>query len=257
MPYTPKRQLKEKTGINWWLVVFLAILTFAGSVLFGRWLGGELISSRAAVSPPPANEQIYTVPTPDEENTPVVPDESGVPRQNVTQNPLQVPPPVVETPPPDEDNGGEQESPAPAESASPAPKPSPSPSTNSTTSSKGKTPSVAASPGPATGSAAGPFEVQVGAFTEEQNATDLQKDLSDEGYASVVVKLTVNAAPYYQVCVGPYKDPAAAKAASDELNDLGYQTFVLNEASGGSHATSAPQKGAAPPPAPAASQPPQ
>lgn len=251
MPYTPKRQLKEKTGINWWLVAFLAILTFAGSVLFGRWLGGELISSRAAVSPPPANEQIYTVPTQDEENAPVTPDESGVPRQNVTQNPLQVPPPVVETPPPDEDNGGEEESPAPSESASPAPKPSPA------ASAKGKSPNVAASPAAAGGSAAGPFEVQVGAFTEEKNAADLQKDLSDEGYASVVVKLMVNAAPYYQVCVGPYKEQAAAKAASDELNDLGYQTFVLNEASGGNHATAAPQNGTASPPAPAASQPPQ
>lgn len=67
------------------------------------------------------------------------------------------------------------------------------------------------------------YRIQVGLFSDYQNAVNLQYQLINEGYMADVVNL----GEYYGVFVGNYSDYDAARAAQEALNEKGYQTLIV------------------------------
>lgn len=62
------------------------------------------------------------------------------------------------------------------------------------------------------------FTVQVGAFSEEKNAQNLAKEISDKGYQTYVVK----GKTLYKVQVGEFKSYEEAQNVSQKLKESGY-----------------------------------
>ena len=70
--------------------------------------------------------------------------------------------------------------------------------------------------------------VQAGAFSSNENATQLRDKLRKKGFSAEIDKLTVDAKPMLRVRVGPYRDHAAAKVALTRMqNETGVQGVVL------------------------------
>lgn len=102
------------------------------------------------------------------------------------------------------------ESPSPAASASPSPKPASSPSISAP---------------PRVASAA--WCVQVGSFSELQNAQDLVGKLKEKGYDSRIDQSTRNGASLFRVYVGSYSNRQEAQTALDKLKADGFdKAFV-------------------------------
>ncbi|MBE3090770.1 MAG: SPOR domain-containing protein [Candidatus Atribacteria bacterium] len=66
------------------------------------------------------------------------------------------------------------------------------------------------------------YTVQVGAFSAEQNAQNLAKEIRDKGYQTYVVK----GKTLYKVQVGEFKSYEEAQNISQKLKELGYPIFV-------------------------------
>ena len=66
------------------------------------------------------------------------------------------------------------------------------------------------------------YTVQVGAFSQEKNARNLAKEISDKGYQTYVIK----GKTLYKVQVGEFKSYEEAQNVSQKLKELGYPIFV-------------------------------
>lgn len=110
------------------------------------------------------------------------------------------------------------ESPSPAASASPSPKPAASASPKPAAS-----PSISAPPRVSSTA----WCVQVGSFTELQNAQDLVGKLKEKGYDSRIDQSTRNGANLFRVYVGSYANRQEAQTALDKLKSDGFdKAFV-------------------------------
>ena len=69
------------------------------------------------------------------------------------------------------------------------------------------------------------YTVQVGAFSAEQNAQNLAKEIRDKGYQTYVVK----GKTLYKVQVGEFKTSEEAKAISEKLKKLGYEIWITTK----------------------------
>jgi cell division septation protein DedD len=67
------------------------------------------------------------------------------------------------------------------------------------------------------------YTVQVGAFSTEENAQNLAKEIRDKGYQTYVVK----GKTLYKVQVGEFKTSGEAQKISEELKKLGYEIWVI------------------------------
>ncbi len=68
------------------------------------------------------------------------------------------------------------------------------------------------------------FTVQVGAFSKEENAQSLAKEIKDKGYQTFVTK----GKTLFKVQVGEFKSYEEAQNISQKLKELGYPIFVTN-----------------------------
>ncbi len=66
------------------------------------------------------------------------------------------------------------------------------------------------------------YTVQVGAFSKEEGAQNLAKEIRDKGYQTYVVK----GKTLYKVQVGEFKTLDEAKAISEKLKKLGYEIWT-------------------------------
>ncbi|MBA7544924.1 hypothetical protein ES705_37285 [subsurface metagenome] len=66
------------------------------------------------------------------------------------------------------------------------------------------------------------YTVQVGAFSKEEGAQRLAKEIRDKGYQTYVIK----GKTLYKVQVGEFKISEEAKAISEKLKKLGYEIWI-------------------------------
>lgn len=66
------------------------------------------------------------------------------------------------------------------------------------------------------------YTVQVGAFSKEEGAQNLAKEIRGKGYQTYVIK----GKTLYKVQVGEFKTSDEAKAISEKLKKLGYEIWV-------------------------------
>jgi DedD protein len=110
-------------------------------------------------------------------------------------------------------------SPAPAESKPPAAE---------------KKPETEASPAPAetpeqpaSASTTGMWAVQLGSFSNKENAERLAADLRDQGFAAFLSQLPTDAGQLQRVRVGPQKDRDTAEAVAAQLAKAGHEGRVV------------------------------
>ena len=84
-------------------------------------------------------------------------------------------------------------------------------------------PSVA----PATTSTTGMFAVQLGSFSNKQNAEKLAADLRKQGFAAFLSQLQTDSGQLQRVRIGPQKDRQAAEAMAARLAKAGHKGQVV------------------------------
>jgi DedD protein len=82
------------------------------------------------------------------------------------------------------------------------------------------------SPEPAT-SSSGMWAVQLGSFSNKENAEKLAADLRKQGYAAFLSQLTTSSGQLHRVRIGPQKDRASAEAMAANLLKVGHKGQVL------------------------------
>ena len=74
----------------------------------------------------------------------------------------------------------------------------------------------------------GKFFIQVGAFSRERNAANLQKRFADAGHTAVIRKSSGKKSALYRVHVFVGKDSDKALSAGKSMRDKGYkEAFVV------------------------------
>ncbi|MDX1515563.1 MAG: SPOR domain-containing protein [Woeseiaceae bacterium] len=86
---------------------------------------------------------------------------------------------------------------------------------------------AAASVAPAASSATGMWAVQIGSFSNQQNAERLAADLRKQGFAAFLSQLQTPSGPLHRVRIGPQKDREAAEAMAARLQKAGHKGTVL------------------------------
>jgi len=87
--------------------------------------------------------------------------------------------------------------------------------------------SVPPPPKPANTSATGMWAVQLGSFSNKENAEKLAADLRKQGYAAFLSQLTTDAGTLHRVRIGPQKDREAAEAMASRLAKANHKGQVL------------------------------
>ena len=148
--------------------------------------------------PPPADERI--IPPESNFSSRIIPVQEGP----VVEEEVQKPEPVVEK---------TEEIAPPAEKLE-TPIPQPTPTTGQTSAA-----AVSKSDEPATNVGLSAFVVQLGSFSSENNAQDLNQKLKKAGFRSFVEPLKQNNTTSYRVRVGPELKRSDAQAIRDKLKE--------------------------------------
>ena len=88
-------------------------------------------------------------------------------------------------------------------------------------------PSQSAPDTPAETSSTGMWAVQLGSFSNEENADKLATGLRDQGYAAFLSQLNRNGSPLHRVRIGPQKDRDSAEAIAAQLLKSGHTGQVV------------------------------
>ncbi len=88
-------------------------------------------------------------------------------------------------------------------------------------------PEQTASPVQSTGSATGMWAVQLGSFSNQENAEKLAADLRKQGFAAFLSQLSTSSGQLHRVRIGPQKDREAADAMATRLQNAGHTGKVL------------------------------
>jgi len=73
----------------------------------------------------------------------------------------------------------------------------------------------------------GMWAVQLGSFSNQDNAERLASSLRDQGYAAFLSQLRTDAGPLHRVRIGPQKDRESAEAIAAQLARGGHQGQVV------------------------------
>ena len=73
------------------------------------------------------------------------------------------------------------------------------------------------------------FTVQVGAFTEESAATDVQRALAESGFESEVVRAEESGRVFYRVRAGRFATRPEAEAHAERLAGRGFRVIVVSQ----------------------------
>ncbi len=76
-------------------------------------------------------------------------------------------------------------------------------------------------------SATGMWAVQLGSFSNEQNAERLAADLRTQGYAAFLSKVDTGSGALHRVRIGPQKDRDSAETVATKLNQAGHSGQVV------------------------------
>lgn len=200
-----ERQLKER-------IVGATVIVALGIIIIPWLLDGPAQSSRPveqAFELPPATQtgKTYTIPLDPGAGPPVVV-ETGQDTQLV---------------PPRPDSGAVQR-PAreePSQPIQPQPQPQPVPQPVAR---KLQPPAPSAQPAPqAVAPTEGPWTVQVGSFSQAENAEGLRRRLVAEGFEAFVSRVATDAGTMHRVRVGPVPDREAADGLLKRLTAAGQQ----------------------------------
>ena len=88
-------------------------------------------------------------------------------------------------------------------------------------------PPATQSPKPATSSTTGMWAVQLGSFSNKDNAEKLAADLRKQGYAAFLSQLSADGVQLHRVRIGPQKDRASAEAMASRLAKVGHNGQVV------------------------------
>ncbi len=114
--------------------------------------------------------------------------------------------------------------PAPAEQKMPAPeKEKPAPVVQK----KQATPAATTSNTAATESTTGMWAVQLGSFSNQENAERLATDLRKQGYAAFLSQLKTDSGALHRVRIGPQKDRESAESVAAKLSGAGHNGQVV------------------------------
>ena len=193
-----ERALKERI-IGAVVLVIFAVLVVP-IFLDGPPADGEIVTERVLL-PGQEDQKTQTVVL-DRDRTDPVPAASA-PVQ-AKPEPV-VPEPVREEPKPAVVKQPEQEKAPETREEKPAAKPAPTP---------------AASP-------TGMWAVQLGSFSNKDNAEKLAADLRKQGYAAFLSQLSTDKGQLHRVRIGPQKDRASAEAMASRLAKVGHNGQVV------------------------------
>jgi DedD protein len=88
-------------------------------------------------------------------------------------------------------------------------------------------PPATQSPKPAASSTTGMWAVQLGSFSNKDNAEKLAADLRKQGYAAFLSQLSTGGVQLHRVRIGPQKDRASAEAMASRLAKVGHNGQVV------------------------------
>jgi len=80
---------------------------------------------------------------------------------------------------------------------------------------------------PTATSATGMWAVQLGSFSNKENAEKLAADLRKQGYAAFLSQLTTDTGQLHRVRIGPQKDRESAEAMAGRLSKVGHKGQVV------------------------------
>lgn len=80
---------------------------------------------------------------------------------------------------------------------------------------------------PAAGSSTGMWAVQLGSFSNQQNAEKLAADLRKQGFAAFLSQLSGSSGMLHRVRIGPQKDREAAETMATRLKKAGHSGQVV------------------------------
>lgn len=90
-----------------------------------------------------------------------------------------------------------------------------------------QSPEQDAKPPQAAASTTGMWAVQLGSFSNKQNAEKLAADLRKQGYAAFLSQLETDAGRLHRVRIGPQKDRQGAEAMAARLLKVGHEGQVV------------------------------
>ncbi len=128
---------------------------------------------------------------------------------------------------PVEDSAEPQPGPEPESTATQAPKKEPEADGEvAAKPAPGGSSAPADTPAPAT-STTGMWAVQLGSFSNKENAEKLAADLRKQGYAAFLSQLQTSAGVMHRVRIGPQKDRESAEAMATRLARVGHEGKVV------------------------------
>jgi len=71
------------------------------------------------------------------------------------------------------------------------------------------------------------WAVQLGSFSNKDNAETLAADLRKQGYAAFLSQLATDKGQLHRVRIGPQKDRASAEAMASRLEKVGHKGQVV------------------------------
>ena len=84
-----------------------------------------------------------------------------------------------------------------------------------------------AAPEPAVASTTGMWAVQLGSFSNKENAERLASDLRKQGYAAFISEVSTGSGQMHRVRIGPQKDRPSAEQMADRLAKVGHNGKVV------------------------------
>ncbi len=194
------RNLKERIIGAAVLVIFVVLVVPV--FLDGSPKNGEVISERVPLPGQADEQKLQTIVLPRDRKEPVP---IAVSTKLVEQQATREEPPAKST-----EGVASTETP-PASAPAPEPRPQTLP------------PTVVN----ATNSSTGMWAVQLGSFSNKQNAEKLAAKLRKQGYAAFLSQLTTATGPLHRVRIGPQKDRDGAEAMAGRLERAGHAGQVV------------------------------
>ncbi len=189
-----ERALKER--IIGAAVLVLVVVLLVPVFLDGTPGGDEIVSERVPL-PGQAEQKSQTVVLDRDRKDPVPVATGSVPAQKQKQEPP--PEPVIKQ--------------AEPETVKPDPEPEPA--------------KLAAEKPAATASTTGMWAVQLGSFSDQENAERLAADLRKQGFAAFLSQLSTSSGQLHRVRIGPQKDRESAEAMAARLQKAGQKGQVV------------------------------
>ncbi len=84
-----------------------------------------------------------------------------------------------------------------------------------------------AAPEPAAASTTGMWAVQLGSFSNKENAERLASDLRKQGYAAFISEVSTSSGRMHRVRIGPQKDRPSAEQMAGRLEKVGHKGKVV------------------------------